>query len=310
MLIHKRCFDPRTDIVSMIALAALHPQENLRIIDLPYRLSSWALDDPQNACLWLGDDSKLVGWVVMQAPFWTIDFSCQPDLENQLLPEMLAWVDWRARVTTRTDMGHPNWFIMVFRDQESRIHVLEDAGFKSQADVGEDSWSKVLLLNDFQEFSREYPAPKGFIVRPIAGEKEVFAYVDLHREVFETKNMTVDWRRRTLQAPGYIPELDLVVETPDGKLAAFCICWQMDDPIWGHCGQVEPLGCRAEYRHLGLGRVALAEGLHRLKQLGVRKVFVETDSYRNTANRLYESMGFHVNRDVLIFRKDYPEKAA
>jgi hypothetical protein len=33
----------------MADLAAPYPADNLRRLDLPYRLSSWALDDPDNA---------------------------------------------------------------------------------------------------------------------------------------------------------------------------------------------------------------------------------------------------------------------
>jgi len=51
--------------------------------------------------------------------------------------------------------------------------------------------------------------------------------------------------------------------------------------------------------------VALAEGLQRLQARGARQIFVETDSYRNTAFQLYESFDFQVIRDVLVYRKDY-----
>jgi ribosomal protein S18 acetylase RimI-like enzyme len=36
-----------------------------------------------------------------------------------------------------------------------------------------------------------------------------------------------------------------------------------------------------------------------------KSIFVETDTYRNTAFRLYESVGFRVVREVLVYRKDY-----
>ena len=55
----------------------------------------------------------------------------------------------------------------------------------------------------------------------------------------------------------------------------------------------------------GLGRAVLAEGLRRLYEQGAQEVLVETDNYRNAAFALYESVGFRVARDVLVFRKDY-----
>ncbi len=36
--------------------------------------------------------------------------------------------------------------------------------------------------------------------------------------------MTVEYRQAIMRAPDYIPELDLVVQAPDGDLAAFWIC--------------------------------------------------------------------------------------
>jgi len=106
-----------------------------------------------------------------------------------------------------------------------------------------------------------------------------------------------------LCCPEHIAELDLVAVTPDGRLAGFCVCWL--DRTGDHAiGQIEPLGVRADLAGLGLGGAMLSEGLQRLHLLGAQRVYVETDSYRNPALRLYESAGFQVVRDVLVYRKD------
>jgi hypothetical protein len=34
-------------------------------------------------------------------------------------------------------------------------------------------------------------------------------------------------------------------------------------------------------------------------------MYVETDNYRDEAFRLYESVGYRVIQDVLVYRKDY-----
>jgi ribosomal protein S18 acetylase RimI-like enzyme len=263
-------------------------------------LSSWALEEHHNARLWFDADGELVGWAVLQTPFWTMDITCRPDAVPALYGEILAWVDARARQVVGTPNGRLAWFVNVFSDQADIIRELETIGFACQADVGEDSWSKVFMRRPGELPMKEYRIPAGFTVRPLAGEVEVEAYVALHRAVFESKNMTVEWRRRTLQHPDYRPDLDVVVAAPDGSLAAFCVCW-----LHGNKGQVEPLGCLATYRRYALGRVALAEGLRRLQAAGAEQIFVETDNYRNTTMRLYEHMGFQVIRDVWVYRKDY-----
>jgi hypothetical protein len=66
---------------------------------------------------------------------------------------------------------------------------LEEAGFASQADVGENSWTKVLMKLENQSAMEKPVLPDGFIVRSLAGDDEVDAYVEMHREIFESKNM-------------------------------------------------------------------------------------------------------------------------
>jgi mycothiol synthase len=301
----QRSYSGESDKVQMLALACQFPTDNLRVTDLPYRFSSWALDNPENVALWFDENQQMVAWAVLQTPFWTIDYAYHPAAPPDLHQKILSWADQRASAVLDTEYGRSAWFVMVFAGQAGRIRDLEKAGFKCQSDVGEDSWSKVFMCRSVQTPAKVYKPPQGFVVRPLAGEKEVKAYVELHQSVFESKNMTVDWRTRTLQHPAYTPDLDLVVEAPDGRLVAFCICWLNKSVEAGPIGQVEPLGCHKDFAHLALGRVALSEGLRRLQAFGARNIFVETDNYRNIAFRLYESFDFQVIQDVLVYRKDY-----
>lgn len=302
MKFHQRRFSGEADKQAMAGLALKFAGENLHTVDLPYRLCSWALDDPANIGLWFDEQEQLAAWAVLQTPFWTIDYACHPSAEFQLYAELLHWAVQRAGEILPTEFGHPAWFVMAFEDQKKRIQDLQAAGFQCQAEVGEDSWSKVLMRRDASLPVKVYQPPPGYTVRSLAGEVEAEAYVELHRSVFESKNMTVDWRRRVIRHTVYRPDLDVVVESPDGRLVAFCICWFDEHSCRG---QVEPLGCHQDFRKFALGRVALSEGLYRLQTLGAKDILVETDSYRNTAFRLYESFDFQVARSVLVYRKDF-----
>ena len=303
----QREFSGETDKQAMIALARAFPTGNLHVADLPYRLSSWALDDPDSIGLWVNAEGQLRAWAVMQTPFWTIDYASHPEADTNLYRQLLAWADRRARKVLGTPGGRSCWFVMVLAGQADRIRDLEDAGFTSQANVGKDSWSKVLLQRSAQMPVADYALPTNFIIRPLAGESEIEAYVQLHRAVFESRNMTTEWRRRTLRRPEYQADLDLVAVAPDGRLAAFCVCWLDKDPQEKPSGQVEPLGVYKDFRNLGLGRVILSEGLRRLYRYGADKVYVETDKHRNAALELYEAVGFRLVQDVLVYRKDYSE---
>ena len=309
MKIHQRAFSDENDLRAMETLAREFRDSNLHVTDLPYHTSTWALDDPEHTRLWWDDSGRLLAWAILQTPFDALDIVCHLEIESDLLPQILAWADeyslvHHEMIPLGTPEDQPCWFVNVFSDQTARIRILEAAGFACQADVGEYSWSKVFMQRPADLPVQKFRIPEGFVVRPLAGADEVEAYVQLHRETFGSKNMTVEWRRRMLTHPAYVPDLDLVVAAPDGRLAAFCICW-LDSYGSEKIGQIEPLGCHKDFRRYGLGRIVLAEGLRRLQAHGACQIFVETDSWRGTAFQLYESLGFELARNVLVYRKDY-----
>lgn len=304
MKITERTFAGDADLQAMAELVRQFPDENIHVVDLPYRLCSWSFDYPENIRLWTDEDGQLLAWAVLQIPFWKIDYAYNPEFQNTLHPQILKWADEQAGKIVGTPSGHPAWFVAVLPGQTDRIHDLEKAGFASQEKVGEDSWTQVSMKHSMQ-IPNEVHLADGFHIRSLHGASEVNAYVKLHRSVFESKNMTVEWRNRTLQRPEYVPDLDLVAVAPNGQLAAFCVCWLAKGPNGDLRGQIEPLGVDAGYRRLGLGQAILSEGLRRLQSKGAGQIYVQTDHYRNAAFKLYESSGFRVIQDILMYRKDY-----
>ena len=304
MPISQRTFRGEADLQAMAALVRAFPADNLHVTDLPYRFSSWAFDFPENVGLWATPGGSLLAWAAMQTPFWTIDQACHPDAGEELRRQIWAWADGRARAILGTPSGHPMWFVNVFADQAERMRDLEEAGFACQANVGEDSWSKVLMRRAADRPAAAPTRPADVAIRPLAGSAEVEAYVALHRAVFESKSMTAEWRARTLRRPEYLSDLDLVAVAPDGRLVAFCVGW-LDKSAEEARGQIEPLGVHPDWRSRGVGRAILSEAVQRLMLHDARRIYVETDNYRDAALELYESLGFEVVRDVLVYRKEY-----
>lgn len=304
MEITERRFSEDSDVEAMSRLVREFPYENLHIVDLPYRFSSWSFDYPENIRLWTNKNGELLAWAILQVPFWTIDYAYNPEFHDQLHLQILRWADEQAHKIVGTPSGHPAWYVSIPVSFTDRIHDIEQVGFESQENVGENSWSQVLMEHSMQ-IPNEVNLPERFHIRPLNGTSEVDAYVALHRSVFESKNMTTEWRTRTLERPEYIADLDLVAVAPNGQLAAFCVCWLAEDINDRITGQIEPLGVQAAYRKLGLGRAILLEGLKRLAAKGASHIYAQTESYRNAAFKLYESVGFRVSKDILLYRKDY-----
>jgi hypothetical protein len=173
MIITQRPFATEQDKYLMSALARQCPENNPHVVDLPYRLSSWAFDNPENIRLWFDENQQLAAWAVLQTPFWTIDYVCHPDVESNLHQEILSWADQRAHETINTATGHPTWFTMTFAGQRKRIQDLENAGFECQSNVGDASWSQVLMRRFSQAPVKVYEPRSGFIVRPL-GEKKKY----------------------------------------------------------------------------------------------------------------------------------------
>jgi mycothiol synthase len=301
--IYQRDYAGKTDHESMINLAYIDSSINLHWIDLPYRLSSWALDDPENAQLWVNSKDVLIAWAIMQTPFWSIDYVTLSD-EKHLHRKILQWADQRANEIISTPYGHLSWFINVYDHQVERIQELESFGYLSQAQLTDDPWSKVIMLRDLNK-PPIYKLPEGFIIRSLIGESEVEAYVELHQTVFGTKNMIMEWRERTIHHVDYHPDLDLVALTPNGRLAGFCIGWMSRMCGEVRFGQIEPMGVHVDFRGLGIGKALLSECIRRLQINDVRNIYVETDNYRNAAYSLYKELGFHVIHQVRVYGKEF-----
>lgn len=289
------------DRARLLALAALAAGETVHVVDLPYRLASWALDCPETAALW-ERDGELLAWAVLQAPFWTLDYALHPAAPADTLAAVLTWAGGAAARLRDTPYGRPVWFAAVREGQAERRRVFDAAGYRDQS--GDEPWSQVIMRRVGEETPPPVALRPGFAIRPLRGAAEVPAYVALHRAVFGTENMTTDWRAATLRAPGYRPEFDLVATDPDGELAAFVIGWQQTTADGRAIGMVEPFGVREDARRYGLAWALMFELLRRFDAAGAAEVRVMTDNYRDTAFAFYSGCGFRVVDRVLMLGRE------
>ena len=303
MKLRARAYAGLADQPAMCALARECAASSLHWLDFPYRASSGSFAQPGATLLFEDETGRLQAWASFQTPFWMVDLYARAE---SLLPDILAQLDAGARALLHTPLGHPAWFIGAFEGDAQRIAHLERAGYTCVSFLPEDAWLKVWLARRLPAELDAPTLPDGFELRSLAGAAEVHAYVDLHRAAFGTNNMTQDWRAATLAHPAYRPELDLVVQAPDGRLAGFCIGWLERGLDGGMCGQVEPIGVHADFRRLGLGRALLAETFRRMATLGASEVYVECDGYPDGPDYLnYLASGFALRRKFAVYRKDF-----
>jgi ribosomal protein S18 acetylase RimI-like enzyme len=131
--------------------------------------------------------------------------------------------------------------------------------------------------------------PDGYRIRGLTGPEEFPARVAAHRAAFAGSRLTVEKYARLLTVPHYRLEDDLVVEAPDGSVAAYALTWW--DPV-GRVGELEPVGTHPDHQRRGLSRTVVATAVERLHDRGAAVVQVYSDAAEAPAEALYAAVGF------------------
>ena len=226
--------------------------------------------------LWF-DGDRPVAWSWHEPPeiethVWTGDAANDTATYRSLL----------ATVLEETGDGEVGAFAA--EDDAASIAVLHDHGFRPEG----------RRLSQWQRrasdgASSPAPMPHGYRIRGLRGPHEFPARVALHRAAFPTSRLTVEKYERLLTVPHYSLDDDLVVEAPDGSLAAFALGWL--DRVGG-VAEFEPVGTDPGHQRRGLSRAVLTSGLQRFFDAGARVVQVHTDASEAPAEALYASIGF------------------
>lgn len=108
------------------------------------------------------------------------------------------------------------------------------------------------------------------------------------------------YRDEVMLKPGYLPENEVVVVTPEGHFAAFTKTW-LDEV--NQVGYFEPVGVHRDYHRKGLGRAMMVYCLHEMKRLGMQKAQVDHEVSNPASKGLYNSLGFRTKHEVIGYQK-------
>lgn len=133
------------------------------------------------------------------------------------------------------------------------------------------------------------PLPEGFAIAEMNDSADLDDRVAIHREVWAPSTFTREGYDILRAAPVYRADLDLAVQAPDGRYAAYLIAWF---DAAARTLLLEPVGAREEFRRRGLSRALIMETLRRARALGVDRAFVNSRHGDIPANALYRSCGF------------------
>jgi mycothiol synthase len=314
-----RPFAGDTDLPAILDLVnrcwAEKQYEQMDLEGLRHWFTQPTLDAARDLRLWDDGSGRLMGLAVLGVPLpdeseyfeGRANIFVEPEARGQgLESEMIAWSSGQLQAVGQ-ERGLPVRVFMGAPEHDARERgLLEAHGFAPVRYF-------FVMHRPLTEPIPEPEFPEGYTLRHMSRDAaEVARWVEMYNLSFIDHwgfhPSTVERRLHRMADPLYKPEYDLIGVAPDGTFAGFCFCFinGTDNAATGRKeGWIGVLGTRRGYRKIGLGRAMLLAGLHLLTREGMDTGALGVDAENPTgALRLYESVGFHVVKTDIAYRKD------
>ncbi len=237
--------------------------------------------------LWFdNNEGSLLGFGWYYRNEHAVDLQVYP--ENEAVErEILAWGEAKVGGETNGN-GRKTITVGAMVSNTERIALLQALGYEQDENH---------YVHLFRSLVYELPSPQlpdGFSFG-LMTRVDIPNRVRVHRAAFHPSQMSEKIYGELWQAPGYLPELDVLIEAPDGRFVSFCLCWI--DPV-NRIGELEPVGTHPDYQRIGLGTAVVQAGMQRLKAFGAESAFVIVKGGKDGPQNLYQSRGFkEIGRD-------------
>lgn len=217
-----------------------------------------------------------------------LTWQAHPD-HSRLLDDILDWYDETAAGIDR---------LLTVQSADIAAQAIVAAhGYAFDAEAGSDDGSWVQF--NARELT-EVPDPllrEGFRFRTAADVSGAQA-VRAHRDAWHSSAFTEAAFERVRRTWPYRADLHVLVEAPDGTLAASAVMW-LDEAT--RTAEFEPVGTHRDFRRQGLGTALLIHGMQQAKAAGANRMLVAckgAPAYP-AARNLYLGVGFRpLSRDL------------
>ena len=237
---------------------------------------------PDDVRIWEDAAGEIVGAVTPEYD-GGVYLQVHPDYRS-LEGEMLAWAE--ANLIQTDEVGQRWLHVWAFGDDAIRNELLRKRGYT------QDESHEVLRRRDMTMPISGVVLPNGYVVRSMrrdAADRQGMG--DLLNAAFGRTFHSAGEYETFQTAPFYDPEYDIVVEAPDGQLAANAGFMVHPDISFA---MLEPVCTHPAHHGMGLASAAITEGLRRIQALHIQAAYVNGWYSNPVSNHLYQKLGFEV----------------
>ena len=254
--------------------------------DIPHHLfnGNKHYDPTEITTIW-EDDQGVAAWLLVGPRHKSYDAQVRPDLRgSDLEREVLEYADERTIELVRqyhidTDCIYAD----AFQGDTARIELLLALGWQADSEAP-------YVLNRTEIGPIDVPAlPDGYSFQSARGTQDAAALAQVHNAAFGGAGWTTELYRQVIESPGYAPEREMVIQSPDGSYVAFTIIWY--DHL-NRTGLFEPVGTHQDHRRRGFGRAIVFYGMQQMAAAGMEFATVAHFGDNEAARGLYQACGF------------------
>jgi GNAT superfamily N-acetyltransferase len=234
--------------------------------------------------LW-SEDGEVAAWGVLGRGTMSL-------LVDPARPELAeAVLDWGRALHG----GDPE--VVVLDQEKHLVHHLLGEGYTADP-AGAFFLAHHLDLTDLPPVP---DLPEGITIRPVRGEEDFAARVQVHRDVWAPSTFSEVHYRSMISRWPYRAEFDQVVAGPDGRFVAYVLGWYDEA---NRVGEFEPVGTVAEHRRQGLSRAVSLSVLHAFRAAGgtTALVYSRGDEGYPIPKQVYGALGFRPHARTVTYK--------
>jgi GNAT superfamily N-acetyltransferase len=209
---------------------------------------------------------------------------------NSLLSEMIIYSE---KNLSERNNGKNSLSIWTIDKEIEKKNIIEKMGYKK-------IHSEPVTIFTYDKPFSERTLPKGFSAISLEDENDHRKINDCLWYGFDNgpapdPEQDIDCRMLMQSGPNFRKDLTTIIKTPNGEYVCFAGMWIDEQNNYAY---LEPMATVPEYRRMGLGTIALVEGMKKTKALGVKYCF-------GGVREFYHKIGFKTIANRELWKKEW-----